>query len=72
MKVGGIKTWKEVKIGVEQLVRLILTTILSFPDLSFKNFICKDILANMSLNLFLQEYWLAVHDKSMIEHYLFL
>ena len=33
MKVGEIKTWKELTIGVQQFVRLI---ILSTPDLSFK------------------------------------
>ena len=36
MKVGGIKTWKELTIGVHQLVRLLLTKILSTPDVSFK------------------------------------
>ena len=30
MKVGGIKTWKELTIGDQQLVRLLFTIILSF------------------------------------------
>ena len=41
IKVGGIKTWKEVTIDVQQLVRLLfnfsLTITSSTPDLSFKN-----------------------------------
>ena len=36
MKVGGIRTWKELTTGVQQVVRLLLTIILSTPDLSFK------------------------------------
>ena len=36
IKVGGIKTWKELTIGVQQFSRLFLTITLSTPDLSFK------------------------------------
>ena len=36
MKVGCIKIWKELMIGVPQLVRLLFKIILSTPDLSFK------------------------------------
>ena len=32
MKVGGIKIWRELTIGVQQLVKLLLTIILSTPD----------------------------------------
>ena len=35
MKVGGIETWKELTIGVQQLVWLLLRIMLSSPDLSF-------------------------------------
>ena len=35
IKFGGIKTWKELTIGVQQLVRLLLNNILSTPTLSF-------------------------------------
>ena len=35
MRVGGIKTWKELTIGVQQLVRLLSTIILKTPDSSF-------------------------------------
>ena len=37
MKVGGIKTWKGLTIGLQQLVRLFLTIISSTPNLSFKS-----------------------------------
>ena len=37
MKAGGIKTWKELTIGVQQLLRLFLAIILSTLGLSFKN-----------------------------------
>ena len=36
MKVVGIKIWKELTIGVQQLVKLLLTIILSILGLSFK------------------------------------
>ena len=37
MEVGGIKTWKELKNGVQQLIRLHFNNSLSTPDLSPKN-----------------------------------
>ena len=37
MEVQGLKTWKELTTGVQQLVRLLLTMILSTPDLSFNS-----------------------------------
>ena len=37
MKVGGIKTRKELMIGVQLLVRLLLDNNLFNPDLSFKD-----------------------------------
>ena len=36
MKVGGIKTWKELTIGVQHLVNLLLTIVVSTLDLSFR------------------------------------
>ena len=35
MKVGGIKTLKELTTGVQQFVRLLFNNNLSTPDLSF-------------------------------------
>ena len=37
MKVGGIKTWKELTIGVQQLKKLLFKSSLSTLELSFKH-----------------------------------
>ena len=54
MKAGGIKTWKELTIGVQQLARLLFKNDFSTPDLSF------NVVSFCVLNLYLLGWYTTI------------